>query len=133
MANALDVARFFLATNQGLTSLKLQTLCACAQAVSCAYLGKKFFEEAVELRDSSLMIQEVDTAYNNDNSVPPLDLRPFSMEQRLILAGVNAFSFEILPELHGSNHTLTFDELVNTVQASDLVRQLTKADKPLPE
>lgn len=151
MSTALDVARFFLASNppSSITDLKLQKLCAYAQAISCAYLDKKLFPEDVEMWELEPVVREVYRAYKGYDSdpipAPPLDLTPFSMEQRLILAGVNTHyaetndawelckkSHDDFPGVRGTNHCLSFEELKQAAQKSPVLTQLLQADNPLP-
>ena len=152
MTSALDVARFFLASNPAgsITNLKLQNLCAYAQAVACSYLGEKIFQEDFEMWELGPVIPEIYKAYKayylDPIPTPRLDLSQFSMTERLVLAGVNTClaemfdawdlclkSHEDFPGVRGSNPRLTFEELQQAAHDSDIVRQLKQADEPIAD
>ena len=96
------------------------------------------------------VIPEVYKAYKGYDSdpipAPPLDLSPFSMTERLVLAGVNTClaemfdgwnlclkSHEDFPGVRGSNHRLTFEELQQAARNTEIVRQLKQADEPIAD
>ena len=93
--SACDVASFFLAVNDAytITNTKLQKLCAYAQGICLAYLGKPLFTESIEMWEIGPVIPEVYQKYEKYDvlCIPqePLNLSPFSMQERLVLAGVN--------------------------------------------
>ena len=95
MPSALDVAQFFLASNppSSITKLKLQMLCAYAQAISLAYLDAPLFDEELEAWDLGPVVASIDAAYQSYANLPIPQAEPnlaaFSMQQRLVLAGVN--------------------------------------------
>lgn len=94
MPNAMDVALYFLsvAPENDITHLKLQKLCAYAQAISLGYTERPFFDEEIEAWTHGPVIpslyQEFKT-YGNAVIPAPVEvetaLRPFSQEQRYIL------------------------------------------------
>ena len=148
MASALDVAQFFLASNppNSITNLKLQKLCAYAQAVCVAYLGKELFSDSIEMWDLGPVVPNVYHAYKKYDSqcIPQakLNLSAFTMQQRLVLAGINGKycepydawglceqSHREFPGLRGSNQVLTFKDLQEAFQNNDLVKQLRRADE----
>ena len=123
-------------------------MCAYAQAVSCAYLGEKLFPEDVEMWKHGTVVREVYTVYKDYASdpipAPPLDLSPFTLTQRLVLAGVNAHYAEVYEavglciqshkdfpkEFIGTNHILTVGKLKSAVQGSKILQQLQDASRP---
>lgn len=81
MATALDVAFVFLAaapSEDFLTNLKLQKLCAYAQAVSLAYAGQPLFEEDIEAWTHGPVVPSVYEKFK-DNGAQPL-APPFTWE-----------------------------------------------------
>lgn len=76
MPTAMDVAEYFLAaapTEEPLTNLKLQKLCAYAQAVSLAYAGVTLFEEEIQAWTHGPVVPSVYTEFreNGSNAIPP--------------------------------------------------------------
>lgn len=152
MPTAMDVARYFLATNppNSISNLKIQKLCSYAQAVAVAYLGEGLFNEKIEMWDLGPVIRELYRCYRDYESGPipavPLDLSPFTMEQRLVLAGVNSHYSEThdawglcvrshrdFPGIRGTNQVLTGQELKEAFENNSLVRKLRRGDvAPLP-
>ena len=98
MARALDVANYFLAAlgadpESDLTNLKLQKLCAYAQAFSLALLGRPLFEERLEAWTHGPVVPTVYEAFKGngrqvipDNGMSEQYARePFDDEQKLVL------------------------------------------------
>lgn len=76
MTTAMDVAEYFLAAapkEDPLTNLKLQKLCAYAQAVSLAYAGKPLFDEKIEAWTHGPVVPSVYNAFKGKGSktIPP--------------------------------------------------------------
>lgn len=148
MANAHDVANYFLATNppDSITNLKLQKLCSYAQAISIAYLKKQIFPENIEMWELGPVVREIYDLYKkfDDKPIPKaiLNLDPFLMDSRLILAAVNSYysepfnawglcvqSHRDFPGLRGSNQVLSFEDMSNAFAKNPLVVQLRRADE----
>lgn len=153
MPTAMDVARYFLATNppNSISNLKLQKLCAYAQAVAVSYLGTRLFNEKIEMWDLGPVVRELYRCYRDYESGPiptvPLDLTPFTMEQRLVLAAVNSHYSEThdawglcvqshrdFPGVRGTNQVLTETDLKDAFEGNPLVKKLRRGDAtPLPD
>ena len=76
MATAMDVANFFLAEapeEDQMTNLKLQKLCAYAQAISLAYAGCPLFEEELEAWTHGPVVPSVYNAFKDyaKSHIPP--------------------------------------------------------------
>lgn len=94
MPTAMDIAYYFLAVAPAndVTNLKLQKLCAYAQAISLGYTGKPLFEEDLEAWTHGPVAPSVYQAFKefgNACIAAPVALEtalePFSQEQRYIL------------------------------------------------
>lgn len=152
MPTAMEVAAFFLASNplNSISNLKLQKLCAYAQAVSIAYLGEKMFSENIEMWELGPVVREVYNAYKayDDSPIPRpmLDLTPFTLQQRLVLAGVNNHYADVFdawglcqqshrefPWKRGTNQILKDTDLKEAFAENPLVCQLRRGDAPLTE
>lgn len=152
MATALQVARYFLgASSTGkITDLKLQKLCSYAQAISIAYLGKKLFDDHIEMWELGPVVRNVYNEYKkyDNRPIPPvkLNMTPFSKEQRLVLAAVNDYygkkfgAWELCEQSHsdfpgkrGSNTRLSKKVLKQAFEDNPLVQTLKRAsEKDMP-
>lgn len=110
MSKAIDVANYFLATlgsdsESDVTNLKLQKLCAYAQAVSLAFLGQPLFEEDLEAWTHGPVVPSVYRVFKKceKEPIPPDGLsekyarEPFSNEQRFVLELVKEWYGNISP------------------------------------
>ncbi|MDR1857791.1 MAG: DUF4065 domain-containing protein [Desulfovibrio sp.] len=98
-----DVADFFLVTadpHHPITQLKLQKLCAFAQAFSLAFNGCRLFDASIEEYPNGPVVRELldkYQTYGRRRIPPPIGLdeisvrRRFSPEQRFPLDIVNSF------------------------------------------
>ena len=147
MANALEVAKFFLATNPAgsITNLKLQKLCSYAQAIAIAYLDQKLFSEDLEMWELGPVVPVVYRAYKDNESRPiaqcDVNLDNFTMEERYILVTVNdeyaerydalelcLKSHDEFPGKRGSNEILTFEQLRKSFSHNPVVEKMVRAD-----
>jgi len=102
MANAMDVANYFLCMQEknekeyknDLTNLKMQKLCAYAQAFSLALLDKALFEEDIQAMKHGPVVYSLYKKYKkHERKVIPMDKhiteervnKPFDAEQKAIL------------------------------------------------
>ncbi|MDR2669925.1 MAG: DUF4065 domain-containing protein [Desulfovibrio sp.] len=101
MATCFELAEYFLANpdkDEGVSNLKLQKLCAYAQAFSLALLGSKLFEDNLEAWTHGPVVPRLYDYYRCHGKNPlPTDVlpeearRPFSDEELFILETVNNF------------------------------------------
>ena len=153
MATAMDVANFFLASNprNSISNLKLQKLCAYAQALAVTYLGRKIFPENIEMWELGPVVREVYNKYkgHDNNPIPQtkLDVRPFSEQERFVLMCVNEHyarlydawglcvqSHRDFPGVRGSNQVLTEEMLEQAFRDNHVVAWLRRCDAtPLPD
>jgi uncharacterized phage-associated protein len=101
MATCFDVADYFLANpdkDEGVSNLKLQKLCAYAQAFSVALSGKKMFDDPLEAWTHGPVVPRLYEYYrcHGKNPLPtdvlPEEARlPFTDEELFILETVNNF------------------------------------------
>ena len=150
MATALDVARFFLASNpeNSINNLKLQKLVSYAQAVALAYLGQPLFPENIQMWDKGPVVPEVYDAYREyDNKPidrPKLDLQTFTPMERFVLAGINDMyarnytaeelrdkSHQDFPGEVGSREVVTQETLRVAFANNKLVEFFRRADRPV--
>lgn len=148
MATVLQVAEYFLSTNptHSISDLKLQKLCCYAQAISIAYLDRPLFSEKIEMWELGPVVRELYDHYKQYGAKPipavKLDLTPFSMEARLVLAAVNDYygslfdaaslceqSHRDFPGIRGSNMILDNAILKLAFADNNVVLSLQRADK----
>lgn len=101
MATCFEVADFFIANkdiDDDITVLKLQKLCAYAQAFALILLERPLFDNQLRAYTHGPLIQELYEAYRTEGRNPlttaasPLDARlPFSNEELFILETVNNY------------------------------------------
>jgi len=101
MATCFDVADFFIANadpDEGITNLKLQKMCAYAQAFSLVLIGRRLFNSALKAWPHGPVVSALHRRYSaygkNALSCAVLaeDSRvPFSNEELFILETVNSY------------------------------------------
>ena len=102
MASALEVAHYFLSVQtpeSDITNLKLQKLCAYAQALSLSLLDTPLFEEELEAWTHGPVIPEIYYEYEKygRRPIPSTGLSercarmPFSDEQKYVLETVGSY------------------------------------------
>lgn len=98
----LDVADYFIANadpDDGISHLKLQKLCAYAQAYQLALNGRRLFDAPLEAWTHGPVVRELYKAYRTSGkellstAVQPgvESRRPFSYEQLFVLETVNGY------------------------------------------
>ncbi|MDR0466815.1 MAG: DUF4065 domain-containing protein [Deltaproteobacteria bacterium] len=101
MATCLEVADFFIANadpDDEITNLKLQKMCAYAQAFSLVLLEQKLFDDQLEAWRHGPVVRYLYNKYEAagsnplDASASALDSRaPFTAEELFILETVNSY------------------------------------------
>ena len=100
MATALDVANYFIAVadpHEGISNLKLLKLCAFAQGVCLAYLGRPLFMEDLQAWEHGPVVPELYHRYkwHGNGPISPEGIsveharKPFHGKEKLILEMVN--------------------------------------------
>lgn len=152
MPTAMDVAQYFLAVNSpsSLTDLKLQKLCSYAQAVSIAYLGKKLFNDVIEMWELGPVVPSVYQKYRQYARDPipstSLNLSKFTEQERFVLAAVNDFyskpfdawglceqSHRDFPGVRGGNMILEESILRQAFKDACLVEKMRRSDCEEPQ
>ena len=150
MASALDVAQYFLATQtpeNDITNLKLQKLCAYAQALSLSLLDAPLFEEELEAWTHGPVIPQLYYAYERygRRPIPSTGLSehyarmPFTDEQKYVLATVGSYygqysawtlrerSHRDFPGDFGSKMTISKEDIRNRFARDSVVVAIKKA------
>jgi uncharacterized phage-associated protein len=101
MATCFELADYFLANSdkdEGMSHLKLQKLCAYAQAFSLVLFGRKIFEDDLEAWTHGPVVPRLYNHYWSHGKNPlPTDVlpeearRPFTDEELFVLETVNNF------------------------------------------
>lgn len=102
VANVFDVANYFIANvdpDDFITHLKLQKLCAYAQAYQLALNGRRLFDAPLEAWTHGPVVRELYKAYQKYGNQPLSTTvqsgvesrRPFSDEQLFVLEMVNDY------------------------------------------
>lgn len=155
MPKAMDVARYFLATlgsdsESDVTNLKLQKLCAYAQAISLALLKQPLFEEPLEAWIHGPVVPSVYKAFkeNGGNPIPPDGLsekyarEPFNDEQKFVIEAVKEWYGSIsawtlrdrshidFPGEFGSKRTISNEEIAARFAAMPMIRRLKEYTPP---
>lgn len=152
MPTVQEVADYFLAEAppDTMTSLKLQKLCAYAQAISLAYLGKELFDEDLEAWEKGPVLPSLYQKYEDTDFIPKLSdtvakdiVGKFSEQQRLVLSTVNinlgvyadwALSRQShidFPGEFGSHEKISKEKIRQTFWNNSYVRALRKTDEPV--
>ena len=152
MATAMDVANYFLAAapkeDDYLTNLKLQKLCAYAQAVSLAYVGKPLFDEELEAWTHGPVVPTVYMKFkaNGSNAIPPClawddAIESFNEDERYILqmtwAAYGRFTAWALRDLShwdfpgdfGSRAVIPQEQIKDAFEKNTLVNRMRSGDK----
>lgn len=152
MPTVQQVAQYFLtaAPPNTMTPLKLQKLCAYAQAISLAYLGSELFGEELEAWEKGPVLPTLFHKYGDVDIIP---LSPdatadnptshFSDQQRLVLATVNinmgiyedwALSKQShldFPGDFGSKNKIPKEEIRQAFWNNPYVQALRRTDEPV--
>lgn len=158
MPNAMDVANYFLATlgsdpESDVTNLKLQKLCAYAQALSLAILKAPLFSEPLEAWKHGPVVPSVYKAFGRKGSSPirvkglseQRAREPFSDEQKFILEAVKNWyggfsawnlrrrSHSDFPGKFGSKRAIPNDEIAARFSAMPAIRKFIDYTPPKDE
>lgn len=149
MPTALEVANYFLATapQDTMTNLKLEKMCAYAQAVSLAYLGNPLFDESIEAWDHGPVIPTVYHEFKGNGRIPiepryseSYAVLPFNERQCLVLSAVNAtygvyapwalreMSHRDFPGDFGSSKIISQEAIKEAFKQNALVLRLRSTD-----
>lgn len=149
MPTALEVANYFLATapQDTMTNLKLEKMCAYAQAVSLAYLGNPLFDESIEAWDHAPVIPTVYHEFKGNGRIPiepryseSYAVLPFNERQCLVLSAVNAtygvyapwalreMSHRDFPGDFGSSKIISQEAIKEAFKQNALVLRLRSTD-----
>lgn len=158
MARAIDTANYFLATlgsdpESDLTNLKMQKLCAYAQAVSLALLNRPLFDERIEAWKHGPVVPSVYETFreNGDRVIPGNGLsekfarEPFDDKQKFVLEmvaryygrfsawGLRERSHDEFPGLFGSKRVIQNDDIARRFRELPEIRKLLDYQPPKPE
>lgn len=118
MATAFETARYFLSLSPWLTIQNLHELCFFAQGVNLATLDAPLFGEQIEVHASGPFVRDAGFSARLHLEATDFDVRPFSMQERLVLAGV------IQNYQPGFSRRLLTADMVNGVLSPELLKQL---------
>lgn len=156
MPTAMDVAQYFLAAlgtdaESDITNLKLQKLCAYAQAFSLAFLGEPLFREPLEAWTHGPVVPPLYEAFkkNGSNPIPPTEglsenfaREPFTDKQKFVLdwiknryGSLSAWTLRErshldFPGEFGSRRTIPVEQIAEAFSQHAAIRKLKEYRPP---